>query len=285
MIKQNFLKRLSNLPLFHTLLSPILLARARNELAFVANHFNRHFYPLVGTSPKIREEACKIRHQVYCEELGFEPSKEDHLERDEFDEMSVFGVVMHKASRTFAGCMRMVFPKSRELGLPMTKHFPNLITDPEFNPDNFPIETITEVSRFAIPKNFRRRKGDLYTSGASAYIQDPSLSIEDLRRFPFISVGLAFLCAAIALESGRNNVFILAEPRLASSVTLMGLPFKQIGPSIEFHGKRAPYGFTCDRESIKKGMPPYLAFLMGSIFTSVEEQWNRLDHYQEVKPS
>jgi N-acyl amino acid synthase of PEP-CTERM/exosortase system len=33
----------------------------------------------------------------------------------------------------------------------------------------------------------------------------------------------------------------MMEPRLARSLSFIGIPFQQIGPVIEYHGQRAPY--------------------------------------------
>ena len=33
----------------------------------------------------------------------------------------------------------------------------------------------------------------------------------------------------------------MVEPRLARSMKFVGLPFEQIGPVVDYHGKRAPF--------------------------------------------
>ena len=51
--------------------------------------------------------------------------------------------------------------------------------------------------------------------------------------------------ATIAIESGINHAFVMMEPRLARSMQFVGIKFEQIGPAIEYHGKRAPILYQC----------------------------------------
>ena len=54
------------------------------EANYISSHFSSYLVPVVASSDALRSEVFKIRHGVYCEELGFEPIKENGLELDNF---------------------------------------------------------------------------------------------------------------------------------------------------------------------------------------------------------
>lgn len=47
--------------------------------------------------------------------------------------------------------------------------------------------------------------------------------------------------AIMCIDSGIKHVYVMMEPRLASSMKFVGIKFIQIGKPIEYHGLRAPY--------------------------------------------
>jgi hypothetical protein len=49
-----------------------------------------------------------IRHAVYCEELGYEPVRDDCLESDVFDQRSVHCLLQSVTSGEYVGCVRIV---------------------------------------------------------------------------------------------------------------------------------------------------------------------------------
>ena len=61
------------------------------EANYISQHFSSYLEPVVATSESLCEESFKIRHNVYCDELSFEPVRESGMETDEFDpEKQVF---------------------------------------------------------------------------------------------------------------------------------------------------------------------------------------------------
>ena len=92
-----------------------------------------------------------------------------------------------------------------------------------------------------MPNEFRRRQGDKYMGAAIGVIDQNTYSEQELRCFPFIAIGLYFSAASIVIEKGITHSFVMMEPRLARSLRLVGIHFEQIGPTVNYHGQRAPY--------------------------------------------
>ena len=183
---------------------------------------------------------------MYCEELNFEPIKEDKQETDEFDSFSEYCLIQHVHSEAFAGTVRVVSPTSDDELLPIEKYCLDTITESEFSPSHFKRSEICEISRLAVPSAFRRRKADQFIGAATGAINKYIYSETELRCFPFIAVGLYFSAAALAIKLNRKHAFVMMEPRLARSMGYVGIKFKQIGPVVNYHGKRAPYYINSD---------------------------------------
>jgi hypothetical protein len=60
--------------------------------------YRRYFTVVPALTADLRTRNYRLRHQVYCRELGFEPLRPDDLEYDEFDERSVHCLVQSAAS-------------------------------------------------------------------------------------------------------------------------------------------------------------------------------------------
>jgi N-acyl amino acid synthase of PEP-CTERM/exosortase system len=241
------------------------------EANHLSSHFSTHLKPIVVTEDALKKISYQIRHQVYCEELNFEPIKADKLEVDEYDEYSLPCMIQHGSSGTFAGTVRLVCPQKDSETLPIIKYCLDGITDETLNPLRFPINEICEISRLAVPKQFRRRQTDNFKGSATGAIDISNYSKEDLRYFPLIAVGLYFAAAAAALEQGKiKHAYVMMEPRLARSLRFIGIKFKQIGPVVDYHGDRAPY--YCDRQILEDGLPTGFKKMLEDIRLSISRQ-------------
>lgn len=207
----------------------------------ISGHFSDYLRPVFSESAQHKDHSYNIRHQVYCEELHFEPENEQQLETDHFDKHSLHCLIQHKSSQAYAGTVRLITSASEEEKLPIELYCQNAIQRPELFPDNFKRDDICEISRLAVPLEFRRRKMDNYDGAAIGVINKEIYSETELRCFPFIAVGLYLSATSILLNKNINHCFVMVEPRLARSMRFVGLPFEQIGPVIEYHGRRAPY--------------------------------------------
>lgn len=220
--------------------------RKLKEAQEISYHFSQFLAPVIANSHYKKQCVYSLRHNVYCEELNFEPIKDDKQETDEFDAFSEYCLIQHVHSEAFAGTVRVVSPMNDSQLLPIEKYCMNTITDDKFSPTNFKRTEICEISRLAVPAAFRRRKADQFIGAATGNINKFIYSETELRCFPFIAVGLYFSAAALALKLDKKHAFVMMEPRLAKSMGYVGIKFKQIGPVVDYHGKRAPYYINAD---------------------------------------
>lgn len=207
----------------------------------ISDHFSDYLRPVFSEKTEHKNNSFRIRHQVYCEELKFEPLDEDGLETDDFDSHSLHCLIQHKSSEMYAGTVRLITSSSPSEKLPIELYCREAIAKPELFPDNFDRNDICEISRLAVPQEFRRRKTDDFDGAAVGLINKETYSETELRCFPFIAVGLYLSATAILLSKNINHCYVMVEPRLARSMKFVGLPFEQIGPVVDYHGKRAPF--------------------------------------------
>jgi len=240
MLKQ-LLKRMDKTPLLKNVSKSLQNTLANREVGKISAHFKQYFNTIVANDDETRELSFRIRHDVYCSELKFEPEKPDELETDEFDAKSIHCLVQHKSSEKFAGTVRMVMSSSDEELLPIEQFCSHALADQVLHPKNFKREEICEISRLAVPNQFRKRKSDQYAGAGTGVIDETSFSQNEMRCFPFIAISLYFMAATVTQQKGINHIFVMMEPRLARSLKFVGIPFTQIGKVTEYHGKRAPY--------------------------------------------
>lgn len=240
--------------------------REAHEISY---HFAQFLTPVIANTDFKKDLVYKLRHNVYCDELNFEPIREDGLETDEFDAYSEYSLIQHIKSRTYAGTVRVVSPSNDEQLLPIEKYCLDTITETEYSPTNFNRDDICEISRLAVPAAFRRRKADKFVGAATGGINDFIDSDKELRCFPFIAVGLYFSAAALVMKLGRKHAYVMMEPRLARSMGYVGIKFKQIGPVVDYHGRRAPYYINSDllMSTLTKGFKHMLENIKTSLYS------------------
>ncbi len=250
----------------------LLKSVANQHAKTIARHFSEYLQPKFANNQELKSASFNIRHQVYCEELQFEPLKEDKQETDDFDAQSLHCVIQHRQSKRFAGTVRIVCSKDENQLLPLEKYCLDSIDHPELTPVNFPRHKICEISRLAVPEEFRRRKSDKFKGAATGVINESVYSEKELRCFPFIAVGLYLSAASIVMNRGIDHVFVMMEPRLARSLKLVGIEFKQIGPVVDYHGKRAPYYIS--PEMLLKSLTPGFRALFEGVKYDLDNQFS-----------
>ncbi|NQY65568.1 MAG: hypothetical protein HRT38_18030 [Alteromonadaceae bacterium] len=102
-------KNLLKTPIIGDITKRIVSRQVDREAKSIANHFTDFLQPQVATTPLLRDEVFKIRHDVYCEELAFEEIKPEGKEQDEFDDQSIFSMIKHKPTNTYTSCVRIVY--------------------------------------------------------------------------------------------------------------------------------------------------------------------------------
>ncbi|MUH73665.1 PEP-CTERM/exosortase system-associated acyltransferase [Psychrosphaera haliotis] len=250
----NTLKKLSKQPIIGVFVKVIIKLVANFQAKKIASHFSAYLQPVIAHNEYLKEKSFGIRHNVYCEELGFEECNEDKQEKDEFDIHSIHCVMQHRSTKRFAGTVRIVYSLGDKQQLPLEKYCLDSIDHPTLNPVNFPRHKICEISRLAVPNEFRRRQSDKFKGAATGAINENEYSEKELRCFPFIAIGLYMSAASIAMNKEIEHAFVMMEPRLARSLRFVGIEFQQIGPVVDYHGKRAP--FYISSQMLLDGLTP-----------------------------
>lgn len=240
------------------------------EATAISKHFSSFLTPIVASTDELKTEVFKIRHKVYCEELNFEPPRDDKMETDDFDAFSQYCLIQHIGSHTYAGTVRIVTPSKPDELLPIEKYCMDSIAHDEFTPSHFKRNEICEISRLAVPSHFRRRAMDKFDGAATGAINESTYSETELRCFPFIAIGLYLSAASLAMAKDMKHAFVMMEPRLARSMRFIGIKFVKIGPTIEYHGQRAPYYINA--ELLFKNLTPGFKYMLKDIQTRVDKQ-------------
>lgn len=229
--------------------------------------FSQHFEVLAAMTKESQDDVFRIRHEVYCEELAFEPVRPDRRETDAFDRHSVHCLLRTALEpHTSVGCTRVVLanPDDPNAPLPFESLCKDTIDRSIIDPARLPRESIGEISRLAVVSRYRRRRGEQHTPMAIA--DEDYGGHEDHPRFPYIPIGLYLGATALAKKLGLETVFVLTEPRLASHFAKLGFEITQIGGPVEHRGTRVPSMFKTDR-TIKN-----MRFLLKPIWRIVEKE-------------
>ncbi len=249
------------------------------EAKQISKHFSDYLSPVIAASKVNKSTVFNIRHQVYCEELAFEPIKQNEQERDEFDEFSIHAMIQHLQTGNYAGTVRVVHPTDESQQLPIEKYCLHSITDEALRPSNFSRHDICEISRLAVPERFRRRKSDSFDGAATGAINTTSYSERELRCFPFIAIGLYMSAASIVIMKNIPHTYVMMEPRLARSMSFLGIKFHKIGPTVDYHGMRAPY--YINPSLLMESLTPAFKKMLHDIQASIESQKHLLDNERE----
>ncbi|MCB1915431.1 MAG: PEP-CTERM/exosortase system-associated acyltransferase [Rhodocyclaceae bacterium] len=232
----------------------------------LGNGFSRYFRIRLAAEPELRNEVFRIRHDVYCRELGYEAERDDGMETDEYDAHSQHCLLV-TASETPApvGCNRIVLarPTDPDYPLPFERFCEATLDRRIIDPAKLPRSSIAEVSRLAVKSQYRRRRSD---ERAQVVISDEDYGFRDRPRFPYIPVGLYLGAVCLADRQGIETLFVLTEPRLAAHFGKLGVKIRQIGEPVDHRGLRVPS--MMDVQSIIKGM----RWLLRPIWETVKAQ-------------
>lgn len=201
--------------------------------------FTEYFEIVPALSNALRDEVYSIRHQVYCEELAFEPQRPDRREYDEHDAHSLHLLIRSVKTNQFIGCTRIVRarPEDPNYPLPFEQTCAAAIDRSIVDPTKLPRDTIAEISRLAVIAQFRKRKDD---EKNPLSISDKAFGTPKQPRFPYIPVGLYLGTIELARLNGVKTLFVLTEQRLANHFRKFGVDIRTIGAPVEHRGQRIP---------------------------------------------
>ncbi|MCW8883824.1 MAG: PEP-CTERM/exosortase system-associated acyltransferase [Motiliproteus sp.] len=215
------------------------------EFTKLHKNFQKYFRIVPALTDELTEDAYRVRHQVYCEELGWEPVREDGMETDEFDKHSMHCLLQNASTGEYIGCIRTVKgnPENPLVPLPFQSACINTLNPGIPNPELQVRYAVAEVSRLAVIGKYRRRPQE---QDRAVKISDDDFGSIVRPRFPYIPVGLYMGMLEMARRSGIETLYILTEPSLAAHFCKLGGKLECIGGSIEHRGTRAPYQMDVD---------------------------------------
>lgn len=201
--------------------------------------FKRYFEIVPALTEELREHAYRIRHQVYCEDLKYEPIRSSGLEVDEYDRHSLHCLIRSVQTEKYVGCTRLVLARRDDPShpLPFEKLCAGTIDRSVIDPQSLARSTIAEVSRLAVISQYRLRRGE---QKVPVRIDKDSFGTKSRPRFPYIPVGLYLGTIELARLHGIEMLFVLTEPRLAGHFARLGVAVTRIGGPIEHRGTRVP---------------------------------------------
>ena len=153
------------------------------ELLSTGDGFKKYFEILPALTASERQATFRIRHSVYCEDLGWEAVQADGMETDAYDPQSLHCLIRSRASGNFIGCVRLILAAGggQLAPLPFEGTCGDTLDRSIIDPAKLPRGKIAEVSRLAIVSQYRRRRGEERTPGI---VQDSDFGAADGPRFP-----------------------------------------------------------------------------------------------------
>lgn len=235
----------------------------------MGNYFDSAFSLIIANTPKLQQEVYKIRYQVYCQELQYEPQENfpNQMEKDKFDERSIHILLKYKPSDSYIACVRIVLadPNQPEEPFPF-----EIICQHNVNFNQQPRNNFFEISRLAVVSEFRRRAGEENTSHGLLYFKGkPPEETKERRNATLIAMSLYLACTSIGISLGFNYALSLMEVRLHRHLKWCGLPAHPIGNFVEFHGKRGPFVFK--REEVLTSMNSHTRELFDKIYAQLNK--------------
>jgi len=236
--------------------------------------FSQMFELIPALDDVALEQVYRVRHDVYCRDLGWEPARENGLETDEFDRHSLHCLLRRRTTGEPVGCTRLILarPEAPHHPLPFEHSCKEVLDRSVADPAKLPRHTLGEVSRLAVLNTFRQRRGE--DSSAVSMTEDDFGGPGPQARFPFVPVSLYLGAAAIARRFGIEHVFVLTEPRLASHFSRIGFDIRPVGGAIEHRGTRVPSLLSSSK--VVAGLRPLIRPMYEVIERSVDEAF-RLD--------
>jgi N-acyl amino acid synthase of PEP-CTERM/exosortase system len=232
--------------------------------------FFQHFRLVPVNDATLLREVYRMRYEVYCQEMGFEQPElfPEGLEHDSYDRRSRHCLLLHRASSTYAGCVRLILhdKESPNALFPFEKYCGDSLRRDVLDPAALPAGSFGEISRLTVRAAYRRRRGDESPEGLPSA---PAAGLRDERRGSIpIALGLYLAGAALGLMEGLAGVFVMMEPRLARHLSVCDIRFTPVGNVVEYHGR--PRGaFHISRDDLLAQLSPPLRYLLDRILADL----------------
>lgn len=221
-----------------------------------SSFFNRHFEIRTDSSADIKDEAFKLRYQVYCLERGFEDATafSNRREQDRHDQHALHGIVRHRTSAETMGAVRLVRGGNRAADrrhFPVEHAYPGILADNALGDDILPRATTAEISRLAVSKASQCRIPRLTDNERASTLARAGWQFNG-RCYPLVTFGLFIALVRLSVCNDITHWVAVMEPSLLRLLNRFGIRFHPIGGLIDYHGLRQPC--YAEVEDIKRGV-------------------------------
>lgn len=212
---------------------------AKEILSLFTNQYTLH----VAHTDDQKAEAYRLRHKIYCQELGFIHPDEREIEVDAYDGVSTQIILNHLPSKKSVGCVRFIpgLVDGRFCPLPMENVCGNALDHDKLNAIKHSGHKYAEISRLAIDRSFRSlgrtKAGNVHSP---------------------VRASCALLALLMGVQAHANQIdtrYMLAiiEKRLWSTMAKLDIPVVPMGTEIDYRGKRFPV--MIDRDAVEGIIP------------------------------
>lgn len=211
----------------------------------ISQGYRRFFRVVPALTDELRRENYRIRHEVYCRELGFEPLNPEGIERDPFDAQSAHILVQSVSAGQFVGCARLVLtdPQAPDALLPFEQSCAAVLDRSIVDPATLDRSRIAEISRLAVLGSYRRRRGE---QDKPISLSEEDFGTETRPRQPYLALAVYLGLLALARIHGVTTLFVLTEPKLVANLSRLGVRARSIGGEVQHRGTRVPSMMSLD---------------------------------------
>jgi len=242
------------------------------EIFDLGNAYRQYFELVPAYSDSLKDKVYRIRHQVYCEDLAFEPQRPDQREYDDYDAHSLHLLIRSVQTGEFVGCTRIVRvrPTDPDHPLPFEQTCGSTLDRSIVDPTRLPRNSIAEVSRLAVISRYRKRKDDDKKSPVP--LSDADFGTPAQPRFPYIPISLYLGTIELARLNNIKTLFVLTERRLATHFKRLGVNIRTIGDPVEHRGERIPSMLNPDEviDNLQKMVRPLYRVIAAEVANKPE---------------
>ncbi len=193
------------------------------------------FKVVEADTPELREQAFRLRYQVYSIDPRFEGESADPaaMEKDAYDDRAIHHLMIHEASGQTVGTVRVLLPKTSNPldSFEMQKQVKHPLLENQERSQH-----ICEISRLCMAPAFRKRPGDGRV--LPAYSEQETGDFAPLgrafirRRITYAPLGLIGAAFETAMDRGILDIISMMDPADFRSLKRLGMPYKILGSRV-----------------------------------------------------
>jgi N-acyl amino acid synthase of PEP-CTERM/exosortase system len=227
----------------------------QNLSSTIAHYFK---IELTAHSP-LAQASYRLRHDVYCAELGHESPRGENqnLEYDDYDSRSLHVSITDIRTGEIAACVRLVLASEAD-SLPLedfcleSLYWPQIEILQQRN-------AVAELSRLAVARPYRRR----------LLLRHESTEIS------LLPAQLAYLSGiALAHIARRTQLYAMMESQLPRLLLRAGIGVEQVGDPVQYHGLRTAHKLVCSDFAAQ--LPTETARVYGHVFKELRNQYENV---------